>query len=295
MTAFEYSLREGTASLRRSPGSNAFAVAAIALATLVLGALLLVTSNIERLLVQWADAAEFSVFLRDDATSEQRGTLEQMIDQSGVALERQYVSKGDALRRFRQEFAELSSLAAALDGNPFPASVEVRIRPEAERDARVQTLVAQLAAVDGVVDVRYDREWIARATAGLSSVRRVGFTLAAIMMVAAGLTVATVVRLALHARRDEIEVMQLVGSPYSFIRGPFIAEGLILGGLGAVLSLLLLWLVFSIALGWWGSALTALVDPASIGFLPAGLSAFVVGGGMAVGSVGGYAAARAAK
>src|SRR6185369_3114758 len=73
MRAIDYAFRQGWASLRRGGGSSLFAVVAIALAMSVLGGLLLVTWNVERLLARWTTSAEFSVYLRDDATSERRG------------------------------------------------------------------------------------------------------------------------------------------------------------------------------------------------------------------------------
>ena len=96
MKAVEYSLREGLASLWRTRGSSLFAIAAIALAMIVLGALLLVTWNVEQLLARWTSAAELSVYLQDDATSEQRGAIEAFLDRSGAADGREYVSKTDA-------------------------------------------------------------------------------------------------------------------------------------------------------------------------------------------------------
>ncbi len=232
MRALDYALREGWASLWRGRGSSGLAVVAIALAIIVLGSLLLVTWNVERLLAQWASATELSVYLRDEATSEQRGTIEAAIDDSGVADGREYVSKIDALARFRREFAELASLTTGFDDNPFPASVEVQVRADAENDGRTDTLVRQVAMLPGVADVRYDREWLARIASGLSAVRGTGFALALLMALAAAATVTSVVRLGLQARRGEIEIMQLVGSPLSFIRGPFVAEGVIQAGWG---------------------------------------------------------------
>ena len=294
MRALEYAFREAGLSLWRRRASSLFAVVAIALALVVLGGLLLVTSNVERLLTVWSSAAEFSVYLREDATSEQRGTIEALIDGSGVAIGREYVSKAQALNRFRRDFAELASLTQSFDDNPFPASVEVRVRPDAERDGRADGLVASLAAAPGVADVRYDRDWISRVTAGLGAARAIGLTLAVVMAIAAGLTVASVVRLGLHARRDEIEIMQLVGSPYAYIRGPFVAEGLMQGGLGAMLALAALWMGFLTAVAWWGSSLSTVVDPQALRFLPLRLCVWLVAGGMAVGCAGGYAAGRRA-
>jgi len=292
MRAFDYALRQGWASLWRSRGSSTFAIIAIALAMIVLGALLLLTWNVEQLLARWSSAAEFSVYLRDDATSEQRGAIESLIDQSGVTAGREYVSKGDALSRFRREFAELASLTSGFEDNPFPASVEVRVRADADADGRAEELVRRLAAAPGVADVRYDREWLARIASGLATIRAAGLALATLMAIAAGVTVATVVRLGLYARREELEIMELVGAPLTFIRGPFIAEGLLQGGLGAVLAVVLLGLAYAVVISWWGQDLNALVDGGAVQFLPPRLLAYLVAGGMAVGSAGGFAAAR---
>ncbi len=292
MRALEYAAREGWASLWRGRGSSAFAVVAIALAMTVLGVLLLLTWNAQRLLAQWTTAAEFSVYLRDDATSEQRGAIEALIDQSGTTDQQEYVSKTDALARFRRQFTDLASLTQGFEDNPFPASLEVRVRADAGADGRADTLVRRIAALPGVADVRYDREWLSRLASGLNAVRGAGLALALLMAVAAGVTVATVVRLGLHSRRDEIEIMQLVGSPVSFIRGPFVAEGLMQGGLGAVLALGFLWLGFAAVSAWWGTDLRALLDGGSLEFLPARFTAALVAGGMVVGSMGGFAASR---
>ena len=292
MRAFGYALREGWASLWRGRGSSGLAVVAIALAIIVLGSLLLVTWNVERLLAQWTSATELSVYLRDEATSEQRGTIEAAIDDSGVADGREYVSKVDALARFRREFAELASLATGFDDNPFPASVEVQVRADAENDGRADALVRRVAMLPGVADVQYDREWLARIASGLSAVRGTGFALALLMALAA--TVTSVVRLGLQARRDEIEIMQLVGSPISFIRGPFVAEGVIQGGMGALVALGCLWLGFSVTGAWWGVELGALLDGDSVQFLPARFCVSLVAGGMVVGGAGGFVASRRA-
>ena len=292
MRALDYAFRQGWSSLWRSRGSSLFAIAAIALATVVLGVLLLLTWNAERLLSAWTAAAEFSVYLRDDATSEQRGAIETAIDRSGAADGREYVSKAEALVRFRTEFADLAALTEGFEDNPFPASVEVRVRPDAEADGRAEALVRQLAGMPGVADVRYDREWLARVGAGLETIRGAGLALVVLMALAAAVTVAAVVRLGLYARREEIEIMELVGAPMTYIRGPFVAEGFLQGGLGALVALAVLWAGFAAARAWWGTDIGAALDGAALEFLPVRFCVYLLAGGMAVGSAGGLAAAR---
>lgn len=291
MRSLDYAFRQGGASLWRSRGSSAFAVLAIALALIVLGALLIVTWNAEQLIARWTAAAEFSVYLRDDATSEQRSAIEVAIDQSGLAVGRAFVSKAEALTRFRREFAELAELTSGFDENPFPASIEVRVRPGADHD-NAEDVVKRLMAMPGVADARYDRDWLARLGSGLGTIRAAGFALALLMAVAAAVTVATVVRLGLRARRDELEIMELVGAPLAFIRGPFVAEGFLQGGIGALLAMALLWVGFLVTMTWWGSDLNSLLDGQSVQFLPIRLCFYLILGGMVVGSAGGLVAAR---
>jgi len=147
----------------------------------------------------------------------------------------------------------------------------------------------------GVADVRYDREWLTRMSAGLDAVRGAGLALALLMAFAAAVTVAAVVRLGLHARNEEIEIMKLVGSPVSFIRGPFVAEGLLQGGLGSLIAVALLWAGFAAVRASWGGDLSAVLDGAAIQFLPVKLVGLLVAGAMLVGGAGGFAASRHAR
>jgi cell division transport system permease protein len=123
-------------------------------------------------------------------------------------------------------------------------------------------------------------------------VRGAGFALGFVMVVAAALTVATVVRLALHARRDEIEIMQLVGAPLAYVRGPFIVEGVLQGGVGALLALLSLGLAFGAARARYGSMAAEALGLGSITFLPVELCVLLIVGGMLLGCLGGFVVAR---
>ena len=108
----------------------------------------------------------------------------------------------------------------------------------------------------------------------------------------AAVTVATVVRLGLRARREELEIMELVGAPLAFIRGPFVAEGFLQGGIGALLAMTALWVGFLVAMAWWGTDLNSLLGGGSVQFLPIRLCLYLILGGMLVGSAGGLVAAR---
>jgi cell division transport system permease protein len=289
MRSLRYAFDEAVASLWRGRGSGAFSTATIALALVVLGAFLIVTSNLERLGTEWSSSADMSVYLNDAVTPAERTAIEGVLETGDLVLARAYVSKADALARFRSTFADLASSMEGLGDNPLPASYEVRLRTGA--DAAVDALVAKVRQLPGIADVRYDRQWLARLVAAVSVIRRLGFALGILLALAAALTVANVVRLALHARRDEIDIMQLVGAPQMYIRGPFVMEGTLQGGLGAVVALAALGIGFVAVRARYLAPLAEMINLSSVRFLPLELCLWLVVGGMAVGCLGGALAA----
>lgn len=295
--ALQYFVDEAIASLRRGFRTALMAVVTIAVAFLVLGGFLVLTTNMERAFARWQEAAEFSIYLDDRATPEQRDAIMKAVQSSGQVAAVDVVTKEQALARFKQSFGALADATAEMPVNPLPASVEVRLRADADPSA-VETLASQMATAPGVSDVRYDRMWIERLMRAASLVRTWGFVLAAVLVGAAALTVASVVRLAMVARRDEIHIMQLVGAPIVYIRGPFVMEGLIQGGLGAAVALVGLWILLgmlrrSAASGF--SELGGAIDPSSFAFLSVPMAVGLVVAGMGVGSIGGWVAARGTR
>jgi len=296
MRALTYFLNEAAESLLRSWRSAVLAILTITAGLFVLGFFLMVNSNLQRVVARWSEAAEMSVYLNDEVTKEQVQALDVLVAQSGLAERRQYMSKADAVARFREDFPDLAGAAERLERNPFPASLEIRLEaPARTSPAAVDELAARLAAAPGVADVRYDRRWLSRLGSAVRFFRTVGLVVVALLAVAAALTVANVVRLAAYARRDEIEIMQLVGAPFAFIRGPFVAEGILQGGVGALLAILLLWAIFTVGKAWYGHLALEGLGITSLVFLPAGALVTLVAGGMLLGCVGGLIVARAVR
>ncbi len=295
MRGVKYAFNEALASLMRGWRSAALAVLTIAAGLFVLGFSLVVNTNLQRIVGRWAEAAELSIFLRDDITREQLAAVDDVIAKSELAAERQYVSKKDAVKRFSEDFPDLAPTAESLEQSPFPASFDVKLNQRArDADAAVDTLATTLSGTPGVADVRYDRRWLSRVNSAVRLVRGVALLVIVMLAVAAALTVANVVRLGAYARRDEIEIMQLVGAPFAYIRGPFVAEGLLQGGAGALLAMTLLWLVFLAGRARLGQLATEGLG-VGLTFMPVGLWLLLLGGGMLLGCIGGLVVARSVR
>jgi len=295
MRALRYAFDEALTSLWRGRQSGVLSTLTIAVALCVLGGFLIVTTNLERLGSELSTAAEMSVYLKDDVTPADRSGIEAALAPGEVIAGREYVSKTDALRRFKQTFSDLASTIDGLEDNPLPASYEVRLQSTPAARAQLERLAARLRATGGVSDVRYDQQWLARLAGGITIVRGIGLVLGCLLTVAAALTVANVVRLALFARRDEIDIMQLVGAPSVFIRGPFVMEGVLQGGIGALVALAVLALAFFSVKARYLVPLASAFNVAGVTFLSPGLAAALILGGMAVGCVGGLVAAAGGR
>jgi len=291
MHALRYGFEEAFASLWRGRQSGLLSTATIAVALFVLGAFLMVTANLERMAAEWNRAAELSVYLDDRATPADQGDIERLLAPGDVVASFEFVSKDDALKRFKQMFVDLSTTIDTVDNNPLPASYEVRLKPAPGAGSGVSSLVDKLRESAGVSDVRYDRAWLDRLLTAVNVVRVIGLALGIVLTIAAALTVANVVRLALYARRDELDIMQLVGAPDVYVRGPFVIEGVLQGGLGAVAALAALAALFLAINGRYLSPLAATFGIPAIRFLSPELGLMVVLGGMLVGCVGGVVAA----
>lgn len=289
--ALRYAIEEAAASLWRGRQSGLLSTGTIALALFVLGGFLLVTANLEQLGDQWSSAAEMSVYLKEGVAPPERGAIERTLASAPIVASQEYVAKSEALARFRRTFGELSAAIDGLGENPLPASYEVRLHAGAEARTGVEGLGEKLRQMPGVADVRYDRQWLDRLLAAVTFIRSVGLLLGSVLTIAAALTVANVVRLALYARRDEIDIMQLVGAPQAYIRGPFVMEGVLQGGIGAVAALAALGLAFLVLRARYLAPLASSINLNSVRFLPAELCLFLVLGGMLVGCLGGLVAA----
>ncbi|HJU43433.1 MAG TPA: ABC transporter permease [Vicinamibacterales bacterium] len=294
MIVIGYSFEEALASLRRSGRSALVSIGTIAIAFVTLGGFLLISVNVQDVLDGWLEAAEISVYLGDTASESDRVAVEAFLRERPEVAAVEYVSKDRAFERFRTDFPELADVTGSLSQNPFPASLEVRLRGDDAGGASAEALARDVAAKSGVADVQFDRTWLSRLIGAVTTARLGAAVVAGILMLGAAFTVGAVVRLSLYARRDELEIMALVGAPFSYIRGPFVVEGLMLGGLGAAVALAVVGVLYSFAGRWLGSDLAGLGAEGQMRFLGYGEMAIMLLGGVLVGAGAGTLASRAA-
>jgi cell division transport system permease protein len=241
-----YALREALGAFRRTPLLVALSVAMVALALSVLGFFSVAAWNLHQALSRIEAQVEIVAFLDDLTDPATVARIQGELEATPEIRRVRYISKDEALEVARRDLPEFEDLFVGLDLNPLPASLEIELEDGFRTPDAVARVAARLGLVAEIDNVRYGREWLER----LNRLRQIGGVATAILgtafSVAAALIIGSATRIAIFARRSEIQIMRLVGARNGFIQAPFLTEGLLTGLLGGALAVAGTWLAWSV-------------------------------------------------
>jgi cell division transport system permease protein len=225
--------RRAAMNLWRAPLPSLVSVLTIGLALFLGASFVLGLFAARALLTSWGAQASVTLYLDKATTDAEARALAQNVREENPQLEVAYVDRVLALKRLQAELGDLGGSLDGLSQNPLPPSLEVTPR-EALPPVAVRVLAARLGGLSGVQEVEYGREWLDKLEALGRGLRVFGAGALFTVLGAALLVVANTIRLAVYARRDEIEIMKLVGATDGYVRAPFLLEGAL--ALGAVIA-----------------------------------------------------------
>ena len=214
----------------RNMGSIAPALGSMALLLLMSGMAGLsgfALYNLEK--VEASQASLLHIYISDTATNAEVNSLWDRLSSDSRIARVDYVTRAQALAR-AQRIPGLPQLADATDSNPFPASLDVQVKNINDVEA-IDTLARRDIAVDPAYPTSYDQGAYQRIQTVVFGVALAGFIFLALLGFVAVTVTINSVRAAIHSRRDEVTIMQLVGAPRWMVRGPFVVEGAITGAL----------------------------------------------------------------
>ncbi len=288
-----YFARTAQRGLRTSPVATTVSVVTIGVSLVLVGSFALLLANMQRLLDGFGDDLRVTAYLEDGLSAEAVAALAARVMALDPVGRVEVVSKEQALARFREGVGNGVALLEGLDANPLPASLEISLGGERRSAEGLRAMTASLAAMAGVADVASGNDWVEGYARALSLVRGLGRGLGSVLTLATVLIVANTIRLAVLARRDEIEILALVGAGRAFIRIPFLIEGTLQGTMGGALALTLLYALYRLVLPQFAHGLSLLIGSAQPDFFTLGQSLALVAGGAALGFVGSAAALSA--
>jgi cell division transport system permease protein len=233
---FGFLLGEALRDLRRAGRVAVSAILLISLSLAALGAFWLLSSNLGQAVAQFRERVKIVVYLkREPSTADANTLVERVRRMPGVAAVR-YVGKTEALGTLKQLLGKDAAVAESLPQNPLPASLEITPTEDGATLDGSRSLVTRLTALPETDDVGGGVEWMDRFAQGQRLLWLFGLGVGAVLAGAAILTVATATALVLHARREEMEIMRLVGAPEHVVRLPLLMQGMMQGLIGAVLA-----------------------------------------------------------
>ncbi len=237
---FGFLLGEALRDLRRAGRVAVSAILLITLSLAALGAFWLLSSNMSEAVAQFRERVKLIVYLkREPSAIDANALVERVRGMPGVAAVR-FVGKAEALGTLKQVLGKNAAVDDTIPQNPRPASLEVTPTAEGATLDGARALVTRLTALPETDEVGGGIEWMERFAQGQRLLWLFALGVGAVLAVAAILTVTTATTLVLHARRDEMEIMRLVGAPELVVRLPLLLQGMMQGLLGAMLAIWLL-------------------------------------------------------
>lgn len=242
-----YFISDAFKSLKRNRTISIASVATVLTTLFIFGAFLLTALNVKNGVTDVQDKVEVKVFLKDDATKEQKQAIEEKLKTISGVKEIEFESKDDAFAKMEDSSEYNKEILAGYskENNPLPASYIVRLE-----NTDVATNVESAMKPDnkymaGVEDVGNDEELIGTINSFVKVINTVGLVLGIVFVGVSLFLIVNTIKITVYSRRREVGIMKFVGATDWFIRWPFVIEGVIIGLIGGILSTILLFAGYS--------------------------------------------------
>jgi cell division transport system permease protein len=233
----DYVVRETSTNIRRNVTLTIAAIVTMGVSLSLFGSAMLMRAGVANLSTRWEHDVQLIVFLARDITDEQKDALEQAFDDNPEAVSDWFfMNQEESNEEFQRLFRRNQAMLERSEENPELVPTSYRITPRTSNEDAIRQMAEQFGQMDGVI----------RTTSALDSVRMVRqvsnsaqkaiFVIAVGLLLAALLLILNAIRMAIFARRREIEVMKLVGATNWFIRVPFMLEGVVQGVIGSTFA-----------------------------------------------------------
>ena len=277
-------LRRALQDMRSNRMLSLVTISTFALSILIVSSAMLFFVNMGDIMDGWRQGIRVMAYLQEGLNAADRSTLKVRMENLYGVQQADFVPKDQALARLRTQMGRQTSIIDNLDSNPLPDAFEIQMIAASQSWDKVEQLAMALEKLEGVSDVEYGQRWIKRIINIFNLFQLTGTVMGALFFMAAIFIVGNTVRLVLYSRREEVEIMRLVGATERFILAPFYFQSLIQAALGGIIGLAALFMMYMLI----QSRISA--DMATAFFQPRFLSPLtllgIVGCGMLVGWLG---------
>jgi cell division transport system permease protein len=265
---------------------NTITVITIGLSVLIVSAFSLFFLNTNAALNSWQKGIRVLVYLKPEVDENTLATVKQQIQKIQAVREIRFISKEAALSHLKEQMKNQSSVLDNIEPNPLPDAFEIQLQTPSLQLNNIQALAEKINAIPLVDSVEYGQQWIGRFTNILNLFKFAGYAMGGLFVIATLFIIANTIRLVLYSRKEEVEIMRLVGATDRFIKMPFYIEGLMLGALGGALGLIALFSAYEFIISKFHQNLS--IGLFEIQFLSLKQFLIIFSGSMLIGCIGCY-------
>lgn len=193
--------------------------------------------NLNSLLLTWNRQVQLIVYLKDNISKPDRKNLEKLIASNPDVEASDFVSREMAWENFKNTFSGKSEIMESLEFNPLPASMNLKFKPASNRLKNIREFSELLQTQEGVESLEYGEKWISRFETFMAFTRLFLLAVGGLLSLGLILIISNTIKLSIYSRKDEIELMVMIGARPQFIKVPFLLEGMTQGLAGAVISI----------------------------------------------------------
>lgn len=266
LRSFKSMIINGLTSIWRNKAIGFVSILTIFAVMLIMGLLLLGVLNINNYVHNINQSLDkIVVYFNDNVTFNQADDLMNKLSSKAEIKEITYISKDQAMVDAREMFKEKGFVLNGLEKNPLPSSMELKVSDI----AYAEELVSELEANKLVEETRYFQDWINRFLKIDRAIKIGSFVSFIIIVSLSVFVISNIIKVAISSRGTEIEIMKIVGASESYIKGPFIMEGLFYSILGAILALIAIFKIYQVFLNQYSTSIFeylsfSLVDMADV-------------------------------
>lgn len=233
-----YIMTETLSALRSNPVTSALTTLTLGVSLAALSFFVFLFVNLNAVVRTWGERTHIVAYVKDvtltaEAAKAHRLELQKVLGVKAV----EFVSKESALKDLKAALKGHEAVLEGVDANPLPASFEIKLHEEYRTPVMVGTVIGKLKRLSWIDELQYSQEWLDKFSSFIRFIETTALIIGVFLALAAVFIVSNTIRLAVYARKDDIEVMRLSGASWSYVSAPFIIEGALHGFFGGIIAL----------------------------------------------------------
>jgi cell division transport system permease protein len=246
MRVLLYSMQSALKNLWMEKWINILTTLSVGVGLLILSTFVTVTLNMDSVLKRWARSFGIVVYLDDNISAEATGTVREFFKRDPDIVEVTYISEDEAIKELRTILGKDASLLDDLKDNPLPSSFELKLKSALLQPVFVKKKAEEIEKMSGVAQVQYGEKWLASLNTVSRIMKASALFMGGAILIAIIFITYNTIKIFFYRRKEEIETLKLLGATKSFIRLPFLIEGLVIGLLGGMIGSLALYGIHSL-------------------------------------------------